>query len=135
MSKIDDYKKISAQNGRDIGALNEALGNHSDGTPNSRNDKNRVNFYSKSLWDTDLPLFLHMSYGYYGSSSGYSVGGGNIQTYIEKALNIKAKEIVKIAIGLMEDDISKAREKSRAEAEEILRKLNEEPAAAMEGAI
>lgn len=135
MSKIDDYKKISALNGRDIGDLNEALGNHSDGTPNSNNDKHHIRFNDKRIWDSDLPLFLHMSYGYYGSSSGYSVGGGNIQGYIEKALNIKAAEIVKTAIDLMEIDILKARKASKAEAEEILRKLNEEPAAAMEGAI
>jgi hypothetical protein len=125
MSKIDDYNKIRNQNEHDIGNLQEVLKNHRDGTPNPHNDKGYMAFHDHAVWDSDMKVFIHASYGYYGSSSVYDVGGENIKKYLLKVLNSKGEEIIKEAIELMRKDIETAKKACVDEAKAILTEVTE----------
>lgn len=124
MSKIDNYNLIRDRNQNSIRELNQVLQNRPDGTPNPNNDKGQATFYDQQIWDSDVRLYLHMSYGFYGSSSGYSVGDENIKKYILNVLNSKTKSIISEVIELMKKDIEKAKRECKSEAEEILKSLD-----------
>lgn len=120
MSKIDIYNKIKQENTSSIQQLRYVMQQKSDGTPDPHNDKGYMRFYENKVWDTDMKIFCHASYGYYGSSSGYAVGGENIQKYILQVLNGMDMAIINKAIELMQKDVEKARLESIDEAKAIL---------------
>jgi len=120
MSKIDVYNKVKSENTKAIEKLHLSLGRNGKGEPDHRNDKGTFRFYDRQIWDIDMKISIHSCYGYYGSSSAYSVGSPIIKNYVLKVLNNKSKEIVEEAIKLMEIDIEKARIDCIEEAKQIL---------------
>lgn len=123
MGKIDIYNEIKKENEFDIGLLTKALGNKQDGTPDPAIDKASIVFSNKAIWKSDIRLFLHISYGFYGSSSGYSAVSDNIEDYILKVLNLRSNNIINEAIEMMEHDIEISKHECKTEAEEILKDL------------
>lgn len=117
MSKIDEYKKIKniAQQ-----VKTNYLGAH--GLDSDNNDKHHV---LASFWKcmddwNDAAIVIHASYGYYGSSSGYSAMDEKTAEYITKALNNNLSKIFKEAVELAEKDVEKARLAAKEEAEQVL---------------
>ena len=100
-----------------------ALQRDKNGKPDSSNDKGCFRFYDREVWDTDMKIFIHSCYGYYGSSSAYSVGSPIIKQYVIDVLNKRSKEIVEEAIANMEIDIEAARRNCLDEAKAILETL------------
>lgn len=126
MSKIDIYHDINNRNTNSIIDLRHIMRQKEDGTYDVYNDKGGMNFYNKAIWESDIKFYCHASYGFYGSSSGYAVGGENIQKYFLQALNSMKETIIKKAIELMQKDIEEARINCIDEAKAILEKIKEE---------
>ena len=124
MSKIDEYNKIKFENSNAIKQLHLTQRRTEDGKPNNNNDKGRCSFYDRQLWDTDMKIFIHAAYDYYGSSSAYSVSGDVVKEYLLKALNQYERTIVDNAIELLKYDIEKARLEAENEAKEVLQVVN-----------
>jgi hypothetical protein len=120
MSNIDVYNAIKTENKHAIGRLNLALQRTEEGVPNLNNDKGCFRFYDSKVWDSDMRIFIHSCYGYYGSSSAYSIESPTIKKYVIDVLNKKSKEIVEEAIKNLEADIEKARLACVEEAKKIL---------------
>jgi hypothetical protein len=120
MSKIDVYNKIKSENTKSIENLHLSLQRNSKGELDPHNDKGCFRFYDRQIWDTDMKFFIHSCYGYYGSSSAYSIGNPIIKKYILEILNKNSKEIVEETIKRMEEDIEKARLDCIEEAKQIL---------------
>jgi cystathionine beta-lyase/cystathionine gamma-synthase len=124
MSKIDDYnnQKRITRNVKDN--LYQATGYFHDGnSKNSNNDKHSIYFrYTgkhTDMW-SDAIFHLHASYGFYGSSSGYSAMNKEVAEYINKAIDKYITQIVKTAIEYAEEDQEKARKEAEDEAKQIL---------------
>ena len=125
MSKIDKYNEQTTITRNVVSDLNLAMGYHEDGNSlNSNNDKH--SFYFRYIgkhtdsW-SDAIFYLHASYGYYGSSSGYSAMDKNVARYMEKAINQFIQQIAKRAIELAKEDQEKARKEAEDEAKEVLK--------------
>jgi squalene cyclase len=125
MSKINDYKNQVTITKNIESELNLAMGYYKDGSQlNSTNDKHRlyIKYSGKHTDDWCNALFyLHASYGFYGSSSGYSAMNKNVATYMEKAINQYIQQIAKRAIELAKEDQEKARKEAEDEAKEVLK--------------
>lgn len=122
MSKIDDYKSIKNRNQLDISHLNEVLRLKSDGSAtNPYNDKGLMRFCDKKIWNTDVALYVHASYGYYGSSSVHSACSPNLSGYILRALNGMTQKIIEKTQELLAADIELARRAAEEEAMEVLK--------------
>lgn len=125
MSKIDIYNNIKQQNSKAIEQLHLSLGRNTEGTADDRhNDKGHLTFYDSKCWDSDMKIFIHACYGYYGSSSCYAVSSPTIKDYLLKSLNKNNKLIVDDAIKLLGDDIEKARRNAKDEANEVLDQIS-----------
>lgn len=125
MGKIDDYNKQCRITANVISNLNLAQGLNANGTKDPKNDKYDIRFCNSRIWDTDFPMWLHASYGYYGSSSGYSACNENVGKYILKAVNFYMDDIVKYAMNLAKNDELKALKDCKDEAEKILADIKE----------
>jgi hypothetical protein len=125
MSKIDDYKNQSKITNGVKENLNLAMGYYVDGSKlNSDNDKHSLYFrYIGKHTDnwSDAIFYLHASYGFYGSSSGYSAMDKDVAKYMEKAINQYTRQIAKRAIELAKEDQEKARKEAEDEAKEVLK--------------
>jgi len=124
MSKIDEYNKIKNDNQNAIEKLHLSLGRDGKGVPDSNNDKGCIRFYDQNIWDTDMKISIHSCYGYYGSSSAYSIGNPTIKSYLLRSLNKNHQLIVEDTIKMLQDDIEKARKSAEKEAQEILELVN-----------
>lgn len=120
MARIDEYNKIKATNTNAIKNLRHALKQNVDGSPEQNNDKGLLRAYDRMIWDSDMPVYLHASYGYYGSSSGYSAGDRVLGEYLIRAINVYMCMISEKAIKLMENDIELARKAAESEALAVL---------------
>lgn len=120
MSKIDEYKAQRSRTKSVVTALRAAQGLKADGTKDPQNDKHTIEFYASPLWDSDVPCFLHASYGYYGSSSGYTACGDETRVYIYQALDEYKEAIVNRAIELAQEAEKKALLECKGEAEKVL---------------
>ena len=76
------------------------------------------------MWDQDIPIYFHASYGYYGSSSGYSSCFPEMSDYIIQALNHYKEDIVNFAMEIAKQDEEKALIACKTEAEKILSDIN-----------
>ena len=125
MSKIDAYNEIKRKNQYAISQLHESQQRKADGSGrNHNNDKGMLKFYDRQVWDSDMKIFIHGCYGYYGSSSAYNISSDTIKQYLIKVLNEKEGEIVNRAIELLDEDIEKARLAAENEAKEVLKAVN-----------
>lgn len=127
MNKIDEYLKIKELNTRDIENLNQVMRLKPDGSDvDAHNDKGNISFNNRKIWESDIGLYLHTSYGFYGSSDCYSAASENMAKYLLRALNSMSNDIAIEMQELLAADIEKARKAAEAEAREVLGMTKEE---------
>lgn len=125
MSKIEEYREQSNLTHKIIVNLNHAQGlNNIGNKKDPNNDKHSIGFYKHKIWDTDIPLWFHASYGYYGSSDGYNACIPEMQPYLTKALNHYKQDIINYIIEQAEHDKHMALLHCKEEAEQILAEIN-----------
>lgn len=128
MTKIEGYqnaKRVSAQ-------ISEAV-KHCLGRDDPRNDKARFTCrFSHVMSEQWSPMCFQIeaSYGYYGSSSGYSVTSKELGEYLAKAINAHRATLLDHAAKLAAEDMEKARKSAESEALEILNGTQREEKAA-----
>ena len=118
MTKIEEYNKAKSVAAQVASAVEHCLGR--DGP---RNDKHtfRCSFSHiiNQQW-TPMCFQIEASYGYYGSSSGYTVTSEELGRYLAKAINLHAATILDCATKLAADDAEKARKAAEDEAKAVL---------------
>jgi hypothetical protein len=125
MSKIEKYREQDRITTKIITDLNKAQGFNAIGSQKDpNNDKHGIGFYKNQIWDTDIPVWLHASYGYYGSSDGYTACSPELQPYLIKALNHYKMDIVNFIVEQVEHDKHKALYECKEEAERILKEID-----------
>ena len=124
MSKIEKYREQSKLTDRIIVNLRQAQGLNKIGNKDPNNDKHTFGFYKHKIWDADIPVWLHASYGYYGSSDGYTACIPEMQPYLIKALNHYRKDIINYIMEQVEHDKHMALLHCKEEAEQILEEIN-----------
>ena len=105
------------------GAINLSLGQHTDGTRNSSNDKASFSFSFNGLANAPfapIKLWLDMTHGYYGSSSAYSNTSEEVGAYVARACNALSNDIARKTIELAQQDLDRAQEEARDEALSVL---------------
>lgn len=118
MTKIEAYKEAKAVAHRVAEATKLALGR--DGP---RNDKHSFRCtFSHIVNQTWTPMCFQIeaSYGYYGSSSGYTVTSPELGAYLARAININAATLLDCATKLAAIDAEKARKDAEDEAKAVL---------------
>lgn len=124
MSKIEKYREQSKIANKIIVDLNKAQGFNAIGNKDPNNDKHSIGFYKHQIWDSDILIWFHASYGYYGSSSGYSACSSELQPYLIKALDHYKTDIINYIMEAVEHDRHKALLDCKAEAEQILKDID-----------
>ena len=96
------------------------------GEDKSDNDKHLVGakFIGLDLdnW-SEMIIHIHASYGYRGSSSGYTASSKELGHYLSQAIAAKLPELMKDAVARAQADAEKARLEAKAEAEEVLKAI------------
>jgi hypothetical protein len=125
MSKIEKYREQSNVATKIVANLNHAQGLNAIGTQKDpNNDKHDIRFHKHQIWEFDIPVWFHASYGYYGNSSGYSACSPELQPYLIKALNHYKTDIINYIMEAVEHDKHKALLDCKAEAEQILKEID-----------
>lgn len=124
MSNIEKYREQGRITTKITVDLNKAQGLNAIGNKDPNNDKHDIGFYNHQIWDSDIPVWFHASYGYYGSSDGYTACSPELQPYLIKALNHYKMDIVNFIIERLEHDKNKALYECKEEAEGILREID-----------
>ena len=125
MGNIEKYNEQKNITNKIIVNLNKAKGLTAIGKEDSRNDKHQIMFYDHKIWDGDIQVYFHASYGYYGDSSGYSACCPEMQKYLIKALNYYKGNIVNYIMEQAEKDKNDALLACKQEAESILKQIEE----------
>lgn len=130
MSKIEIYKEKTAIAKRiKSHYLNAAGLKIVDGkeTRDSNNDKHRIMFHFDGLLENwgEIKLRLHLSHGYYGSSSGYSDTCKDTGKYVAIVLNGMGQMILERAVELAKADAEQARLDAEQEARMVLQQTKE----------
>ena len=125
MTCIEKYNEQKNITNKIIVNLNKAKGFTAIGKEDSRNDKHQIMFYDHKIWDGDIQVYFHASYGYYGDSSGYSACCPEMQGYLLKALNRYRGDIVNYIMEQAEKDKNDALLACKQEAESILKQIEE----------
>lgn len=125
MTCIEKYNEQKNITNKIVVNLNKARGLTAIGKEDSRNDKHQIMFYDHKIWDGDIQVYFHASYGYYGDSSGYSACCSEMQKYLLKALNYYKDEIVNYIMEQAEKDKNDALLACKQEAESILKQIEE----------
>lgn len=125
MTCIEKYNEQKNITNKIVVNLNKARGRTAIGGEDSRNDKHQIMFYDHKIWDGDIQVYFHASYGYYGDSSGYSACCPEMQKYLLKALNYYKDEIVNYIMEQAEKDKNDALLACKQEAESILKQIEE----------
>jgi hypothetical protein len=88
-----------------------------------RNDKGHMSVYFTGLapgdW-SDMQFRIHASYGYYGSSSGYSATSKELGEYLAKAIEAHRATLLEHAVKLAAQDAEAARKAAEDEAKAVL---------------
>ena len=124
MSKIEKYREQDRITTKIIVDLNKAQGLTAIGKNDPNNDKHGIGFYKHQIWDTDIPIWFHATYGYYGSSDGYTACSPELRPYLIGALNHYKMDIVNFIVEQLERDKNKALYECKEEAESILRQID-----------
>ena len=124
MSKIDKYKEQSKIANKIVADLNKARGFDAIGNQDPNNDKHTIEFYNHQIWDSDIQVWFHASYGYYGSSNGYSACSSELRSYLIKALEHYKYDIVNYIMEAVKHDEQKALLDCKSEAERILKEID-----------
>ena len=124
MSKIAQYREQRRVTTKIIGDLNQCQGLTRVGNEDPNNDKHTFEFTKQRIWDTDIPVWLHASYGYYGNSAGYSACSPDLQRYLIQALQHYRKDIINYIVEAVKHDEHKALLECKSEAEQILKEID-----------
>lgn len=124
MTKIEKYREQCKIVNKITTDLNKAQGFNAVGIKDTNNDKHTFEFYEHQIWDSDILVWLHASYGYYGSSSGYSACSPELQPYLIKALNHYKADIISYIMEEVERDKHKALLDCKTETEQILKEID-----------
>jgi len=88
-----------------------------------RNDKGHMSVHFTGLatgdW-SDMRFRVHASYGYYGSSSGYSATSKELGEYLAKAIEAHRASLLDYAVKLAAQDAEVARKAAEDEAKAVL---------------
>lgn len=125
MTCIEKYNEQKNITTKIISNLNRARGLTVIGEEDPRNDKHKIMFYDHKIWDGDIPVYFHASYGYYGDSSGYNACCPEMQKYLLRALSRYRGEIVNYIMEQAEKDKNDALLACKQEAESILKQIEE----------
>lgn len=123
MSKIEKFKEAKSVADKVARNVRCALGRD-----DSRNDKHdvRARFAGLAPGDwADMQFQVHASYGYYGSSSGYSATSNELGKYLAEAITKHAAMLLDYAVKLAADDAEQARRAAEDEAKAILQETAE----------
>ena len=129
MTKYETFLKKQAIVSNTISAIRRALGQRNDGTKDSQNDKATFCFSFNGLANAPFSpakIWLDMSHGYYGSSSGYSDTSEETAQYVVRACNALAKEIALKAMDLAQQDLAQAQAEAQSEALVVLGAVSKE---------
>lgn len=122
MSKIEAYKAAASIANQVADNVSKALGRDS-----SINDKHSAYASFKGLdnanWG-EIKLGVHLSYGYYGSSSGYRATSENLGRYLAKAVSKHMPMLLDECAAMADDDAEKARKEATDEARSVLVEAN-----------
>ena len=124
MTKIEKYREQSNITTKIVENLNKAQGFNAIGNEDPNNDKHNIGFNKNKIWDTDIPIWFHASYGYYGNSNGYSACFPEMHPYLIKALDHYKIDIINYVMELAKQDKQKALLDCKEEAEDILKEIN-----------
>ncbi len=94
---------------------------------NSNNDKATIYYKFGGLCDgnwSEIKLYLHLSHGFHGSSSGYSDTCEDTGKYVAQVLNSMGQTILQKAVELAEADVEKARQEAEYEARLVLQEIS-----------
>lgn len=118
MTKIEEYKAAKAIASKVSEAATLSLGR--DGP---KNDKATFTCrFTHVIGETWSPMAFQIdaSYGYYGSSSGYSVTSKELGEYLAKAINAHKAMLLDHAVKLAAADAETARKSAEEEARSVL---------------
>ncbi len=118
MSKIEEFHQALNTASRIAEAVCRSLGRD-----RSDNDKHTARCQFRKIEnDTWTPMLLavDMSYGYYGSSSGYSATSKEMGEYLAKAINKHMATLLDDAAAMAKADAEKARKAAEDEAKAVL---------------
>ncbi len=129
MSKYDEYLKRKPEVERVVRYIRLARGQDAKGNYDSNNDKATFQFQAgmnrtnpkllDAAW-TPAMILLELSYGYYGSSSGYSAMDELTAGYVMKACNALKGQIAEKAIALAIADLEACRLAAQDEAQSVM---------------
>ena len=118
MSAIEKYKaakQLAARIENDVWC---ALGRD-----RTDNDKHRASIYCRGLRDGNFSAMVFdvdCSYGYHGSSSGYSATSTELAAYLATAIEARLPELLDEAVRLAKVDAEKLKQAARTEAQQVL---------------
>lgn len=118
MNRIEAYKRAKHTAERIKSAVTKALGRD-----DARNDKASVTVRFDGIKNDDwtrMRFAIGMSYGYYGSSSAYSVTSDEMGRYLAKAIEAHKERLLDAVIVMAEADAEAARRAAEKEAREVL---------------
>ena len=121
MTKIEEFKKAK---GVSLSVATAVL--HTLGRDSTRNDKHsfgcRFNGIENATW-SPMTFSVECSYGYYGSSSGYSCTSVELGGYLAKAITAHAAILLDAAAKYAAEDAEKCRKAAEKEAHEVLQAI------------
>lgn len=118
MTRIETYKAAAAVAASIKSAADKVLGRDS-----PSNDKHTFSVCFQALQNAPfapMQFSIDCSYGYYGSSSGYSATSAPLGRYLAKAIEKHAALLLDTAVELAATDAEKARKAAEDEARSVL---------------
>ena len=118
MSKIEQYKAAA-----NVAAQIRASRDYSLGRDSPQNDKHAATCHFHELSNapfSPMKMLIDCSYGYYGSSSGYSATSQALGKYLAQAITASMPQLLDRAVALAERDADKARKVAEDEARAVL---------------
>lgn len=136
MNNYDKFLRGKPMIERVIRHIHLARGQDKDGHPDAHNDKHTLQFQPEVDENgmRDLPrlrdttwspavILIEMTYGYYGSSSGYSAMDRETAKYIMRACNALVPQIADKAIELARADLDAMRQEAQEEARSVMQQV------------
>lgn len=118
MTKIETFQKA-----KQVAADIVRARDHAFAVNQPQNDKASVRFSFTKMVPTDwspMAFECHASYGWYDSSSGYSVTSPELGQYLARAMQAHARTLFDYAVKLAEADAEAARKAAADEARAVL---------------
>ena len=126
MSKIEDFQKARSNYKRIHDDVQKALGRD-----RTDNDKHRVIVRFTGLQDGDwaeMGFSVHLSHGYYGSSSGASDTSVELGGFLAKAIENNMAMLLDKSVALAESNMVDQKSKAADEARDVLTEIEDSKA-------